>query len=59
MTWCHLGGDKRAWWKTRKIDPISVARKLWDEQREGKGEKLADASAGILSAQAQAQPQSG
>ena len=31
----HQTGDERAWWKTRKIEPITVARKLWLERREG------------------------
>jgi len=34
----HQTGDERLWWKTRKIEPITVARKLWSERREGKAE---------------------
>lgn len=28
----HQTGDERAWWKDKKIDPLDVARKLWDER---------------------------
>jgi len=34
----HQTGDERVWWKTRKIEPITVARKLWSERRKGKAE---------------------
>jgi hypothetical protein len=30
----HGAADERAWWKQYAIDPIKVARKLWDETRE-------------------------
>ena len=40
----HQTGDEKAWWKTRKIEPMAVAGKLWLERREGieEGENVAD-----------------
>ncbi len=51
----HQTGIEKAWWKTRKIDPMGVARKLWDERREGKAGKVANASEENLSAHTQSQ----
>ena len=55
----HQTGDERAWWKENKIDPLDVARKLWEERREGRVEKVADASAENLSTHRQSKTQSG
>jgi ERF superfamily protein len=32
----HHAGDERAWWQTMGIEPIKVARKLWEETRAAK-----------------------
>jgi len=32
----HHAGDERAWWQTMGIEPIKVARKLWEETRTAK-----------------------
>jgi len=38
----HRAGNERAWWKAAGIDPIRVARKLWQETRgTRKGQDLA------------------
>jgi hypothetical protein len=29
----HRSGDERAWWRPAGIDPIKVARRLWNETR--------------------------
>jgi len=41
----HTVGDERQWWQDRKLDPLMVARKLWEEstqleQRPGDGNDL-------------------
>ncbi len=41
----HQTGDERAWWKDKKIDPLDVARKLWEGQREGRVDDLSTPSA--------------
>jgi hypothetical protein len=46
----HQTGDEKAWWKTRKIDPLVVARKLWSERREGKAEYENVAGAEVVEA---------
>jgi hypothetical protein len=33
----HRAGDERAWWKASGIDPIKIARKLWNDTRENDG----------------------
>jgi hypothetical protein len=33
----HRVGDERAWWKRAGIDPVKVARKLWQQTRLNKG----------------------
>ncbi len=33
----HRVGDERAWWKAAGIDPLKVARKLWQHTRESEG----------------------
>jgi hypothetical protein len=33
----HRAGDERAWWKATGIDPLKVARKLWEDTLGGKG----------------------
>ena len=30
----HTVGDERQWWQDRKLDPLMVARKLWEESRQ-------------------------
>jgi ERF superfamily len=32
----HRAGDERAWWKVAGIDPLKIARKLWNNTRENK-----------------------
>jgi len=34
----HRAGDERAWWKAAGIDPIKIARKLWRDTRDNKGQ---------------------
>jgi len=34
----HRAGDERAWWKAAGIDPLKVARKLWRDTRDNKGQ---------------------
>ena len=29
----HRAGDERAWWQATGIDPIKIARKLWQHTR--------------------------
>jgi hypothetical protein len=36
----HRAGDERAWWKSSGIDPIKVARTLWEDTRANKGQSL-------------------
>jgi ERF superfamily len=33
----HRAGDERAWWKQAGIDPLKVARKLWQHTRVNEG----------------------
>jgi len=33
----HRAGDERVWWNKAGIDPVPVARKLWQQAREGNG----------------------
>jgi len=33
----HRAGDERAWWKAAGIDPVRIARKLWQETRGTRG----------------------
>jgi hypothetical protein len=33
----HRAGDEKAWWQQAGIDPIKVARKLWDHTRIDEG----------------------
>jgi hypothetical protein len=42
----HHAGDERAWWQTMGIDPIKVARKLWEETRAVKKRSPAEVRAG-------------
>ena len=30
----HTTGDERNWWKVRNIDPLEIARSLWEESRK-------------------------
>ena len=30
----HMTGNELQWWQDRNIEPLSVARKLWQEFRE-------------------------
>jgi len=34
----HRAGDERAWWKAAGVDPLKVARKLWRDTRDNKGQ---------------------
>ena len=34
----HRAGDERVWWKAAGIDPLKVARKLWNDTRANKGQ---------------------
>jgi len=34
----HRAGDERAWWKAAGIDPLKIARKLWRDTRDNKGQ---------------------
>jgi hypothetical protein len=31
----HSTGKERDWWQERKIDPLSVASRLWQQSRKG------------------------
>jgi hypothetical protein len=42
----HHAGDERAWWQTMGIDPIKVARKLWEETCAVKKRSPAEVRAG-------------
>jgi hypothetical protein len=33
----HRAGDERGWWNRTGIDPVPVARKLWQQTRDGNG----------------------
>jgi hypothetical protein len=33
----HRGGDERAWWQATGVDPINIARKLWNHTRANEG----------------------
>jgi len=35
----HRVGNEAAWWQDAGIDPIKVARKLWNESRRATGRK--------------------
>src|SRR5215813_5623734 len=35
----HRAGDERAWWKAAGIDPMKIARKLWRDTRDNKGQE--------------------
>ena len=41
----HRAGDERAWWNAAGIDPIKIARKLWQHTRVNEGRMSADATA--------------
>jgi hypothetical protein len=30
----HSTGDERKWWQTHNIDPLAIARRLWEESRK-------------------------
>jgi hypothetical protein len=30
----HSTGDEKLWWEKHNIDPLEIARKLWDESRK-------------------------
>ena len=30
----HKTGDERKWWKERKVEPLAVALKLWEESQQ-------------------------
>ncbi len=51
----HRAGDERNWWKQAGIDPIKVARKLWEQTRRDDNRKLADFKAGPVEAGGTAQ----
>jgi hypothetical protein len=38
----HRAGDERAWWKQTSLDPLKVARKLWNHTRVKEGRVPAD-----------------
>ena len=38
----HSAGDERAWWKQTAIDPLKVARELWNHTRVSEGRVPAD-----------------
>ena len=40
----HRAGDERAWWKAAGIDPLKVARKLWNDTRGNKGQEIPNLS---------------
>jgi hypothetical protein len=48
----NRAADERAWWKSAGIDPIKVARKLWDETLVNEARimarKLSSANFGLL-----------
>jgi hypothetical protein len=31
----HATGDERGWWQTHKIDPLTIARELWEKFNQG------------------------
>ena len=39
----HHAGDERKWWKTAGIDPVKVARELWQQTRGAKNEQSHEA----------------
>jgi hypothetical protein len=39
----HRAGDERFWWQAAGIDPIKVARKLWNHTRAEEGQMPPDA----------------
>jgi hypothetical protein len=57
----HRGADERAWWKQYAIDPIKVARKLWDETRmnEGRLKPAREAKTGAGGAKLESRGRSG
>jgi hypothetical protein len=57
----HRSTDERAWWKQYAIDPIKVARKLWDETRtdEGRVKRPGEAKAAVEGAKSESQGPSG
>ena len=50
----HRTGDERAWWKASGIDPIKIARKLWNETRQNEGRMPTMTQAGERDAAGQA-----
>jgi hypothetical protein len=38
----HRAGDERAWWQNAGIDPVKVARKLWNQTRLNEGRIRSD-----------------
>jgi hypothetical protein len=40
----HRRGDERAWWKGVKIDPLDVARKLWEVTRDSQNATCAEST---------------
>jgi hypothetical protein len=39
----HRAGDERAWWQAAGIDPIKIARQLWQHTRAEEGQMSSDA----------------
>jgi hypothetical protein len=39
----HRAGDERAWWKAAGIDPVKIARRLWQHTRVNEGRVPPDA----------------
>ncbi len=33
-------GDEEKWWKARRIDPIALTGRLWQQSRDGVSERL-------------------
>jgi DNA recombination protein Rad52 len=46
----HTTGKEREWWLDRKVDPLSVARDLWQESRQNKGLRTENAPSQHLAA---------
>jgi hypothetical protein len=38
----HRAGDECAWWKAAGIDPVRIARGLWQQTRMNEGRVLTD-----------------
>jgi ERF superfamily len=53
----HRHGDEAAWWQKTKIDPLPIARRLWQRARPNGAALAVDSDTGLMSAIAPNRPE--